>query len=264
MRSCWIQENTWEDIAEYLKHDTVVTIPIGSTEQHGPAGPLGVDTYAAIALAEDVCTRTGTLSTPPMWFGDSPHHRAFPGTISLKPETLMAVIKDIVHSLHHSGFRKFILLNGHKSTNLADFTLAARELLEYELPDIRIAITDPLFLCTNAAEVKGDAAEHHAGVLEISHVMYKFPGLVKEDRLPDTAVDLSARFGQYIKPDLFGGAKGVFADVLWSSRDQKIFAPNGSFSDASGASAEVGKAYHDNMVDNMCQFVEWFKGFEIK
>jgi creatinine amidohydrolase len=105
-------------------------------------------------------------------------------------------------------------------------------------------------LCTNAGEVKGNVAEHHAGVLEISHVMYKFPGLVREDRQPDKAVDLQAKFGNYIKPDLFGKSGGVFADVFWSSREQREFAPTGSFSDSSNASAEMGKAYHDNMVDN--------------
>ena len=261
MSSVWIQENTWEDIAEYLKHDNTVIIPIGSTEQHGPAGPLGVDTYAAIALAEDCAKKSGVLSTPPMWFGDSPHHLAFTGTISLKPETLILVVKDIVHSLYKNGFRRFVLLNGHKSTNLASLTLAARELLEYELKDIRIALTDPLWLCTNADEVKGDVAEHHAGVLEISHVMYKNPGLVKEDKLPDKAVDLKAKFTQYIKPDLFGKHSGGFAEVFWSSREQAEFAPTGSFSDASKASAEIGKAYHDNMVENFVQFMNWFKTY---
>ena len=258
MKSVWIQENTWQDIEEYLKHDDTVIVPIGSTEQHGPAGPLGVDTYAAIALCEDAAKKSGVLVTPPLWFGDSPHHLGFPGTISLKSETLILVIKDIVHTLYQNGFRRFILLNGHKGTNLAPMTVAARGLLEYELKDIRIAITDPLYLCTNA-DIKGDVAEHHAGILEISHVMYKFPGLVKEDKQNDDPVDLTGIFNGYIKPDLFGPAKGVFADVLWSSRDQRAFAPTGSFSDSSKASAEIGKEYHENMVENLVEFINWFK-----
>ncbi len=259
MKSVWIQENTWQDIADYLQHDDTVILPIGSTEQHGPAGPLGVDTYAAIALCEDAAKQTGVMVAPPLWFGDSPHHLGFPGTISLRSETLILVIKDIVHTLYQNGFRRFILLNGHKGTNLAPMTVAARGLLEYELKDIRIAISDPLFLCTNAQEIKGDVAEHHAGVLEISHVMYKFPGLVKEDKQNPDAVDLSNEFSNYVKPDLFGPASGVFADVFWSSRDQKAFAPTGSFSDSSGASAEMGRAYHENMVRNFAEFIEWFK-----
>ena len=259
MKSVWLQELTWQDVDEYLVHDNVVTIPIGSTEQHGPAGPLGVDTYAAIAIAEDAAKRTGTLVTPPSWFGESPHHLDFPGTISLRSSTLIALVKDVVHSLYRNGFRRFILLNGHKGTNLAALTLAARELLQYELTDIRIVLTDPLMLCTNAGEVK-DAVEHHAGELEISHVWYKHPELIRKDRLPSETVDLTREFSKYIKKDLFGGGH-VPVEVFWSSTQQRQFAPTGSFSASNLASPEKGKAYHDNMVENFVEFIEWFKHY---
>jgi creatinine amidohydrolase len=256
-QSVWINELTWEDIANYLKREDIALIPIGSTEQHGPAGPLGVDTYAAIAIAGDAAKQAGVLTVPPMWFGDSPHHLDFPGTISLRPETLIAVVKDIVHSLAHNGFKKFIVINGHKSTNLPALTLACRELLQYELPNIRIALTDPLFLCTNAKEIK-DAAEHHSGELEISHVWYKHPDLIKKDKLPAEAVDLSRMFSSYVKPDLFGGPSGT-VEMFWSSREQRQFAPTGSFSDAHLSSPEKGRLYHENMVANLVEFITWVR-----
>jgi creatinine amidohydrolase len=211
--SVWINELTWEDIENYLKRENIALIPIGSTEQHGPAGPLGVDTYAAIAIAGDAAKQAGVLTVPPMWFGDSPHHLDFPGTISLRPETLIAVVKDIVHSLAHNGFKNSSSLTATR-TNLPALTLACRELLQYELPDIRIALTDPLFLCTNAKEIK-EAAEHHAGELEISHVWYKYPDLIKKDKLPAEAVNLSQTFSSYIKPDL--SRPGVGRQMFWSS-----------------------------------------------
>lgn len=49
LKSVWLNELTWEDVAEYLKTEDIIIFPVGSTEQHGPAGPLGVDSYAAIA-----------------------------------------------------------------------------------------------------------------------------------------------------------------------------------------------------------------------
>lgn len=61
----------------------MVIIPISSTEQHGPCGPLGVDKYTAIAIAEDTATKTQVLVTPPLWYGDSPHYLGFLGTISI-------------------------------------------------------------------------------------------------------------------------------------------------------------------------------------
>ncbi|MGE4277768.1 MAG: creatininase family protein [Lawsonibacter sp.] len=61
MCSVWLQELTWQDVDVYLKTDNVVTIPVGSTEQYGAAGPLGVDTYSAIAIVEDAAKRTNPL-----------------------------------------------------------------------------------------------------------------------------------------------------------------------------------------------------------
>ncbi|MBQ9942459.1 MAG: creatininase family protein [Christensenellaceae bacterium] len=261
MRSVWLNELTWQDVDEYLKTEDTIIFPIGSTEQHGPAGPLGVDTYAAIAIAEDAAKKAGVLTTPPMWFGDSPHHLGFPGTISLTTETLVAVVKEVVKSLAKNGFKRFILINGHKSTNLAALTTACRALHEYELPEVKIALTDPLWLCRNAAEVK-DEIEHHSGELEISHVYYKFPGLIKEEKLVEENVDLPGLFGDYIKGDLFGKS-GPTVEVFWNSREQKAFAPTGSFSASTKASPEKGKVYHDNMVENLVKFIHWFKTFDI-
>lgn len=260
MNSVWMNELTWEDVNTYLKNDDIAIIPVGSTEQHGPAGPLGVDAYAAIALAQDAAKLAGVLTTPPLWFSDAPHHLNFAGTIALRPETLIHVIKDIVHSLEKNGFRKFIVVNGHKGTNIPALTIACRDLQQYELPHVRMALTDPLFLSTNAKELLKDRVEHHAGVLEISHVMYKFPGLVKEDKRPSHDVKLNDIFGNYIGKNLFGGAHPT-VDVFWNSDQQQRFAANGSFSASDFGSVQMGKEYHENMVANLVEFIQWFKTF---
>ncbi|NLY43158.1 MAG: creatininase family protein [Clostridiaceae bacterium] len=260
LRSVWLNELTWEDVAEYLKTDDTIIFPIGSTEQHGPAGPLGVDTYAAIALAEDAAKEAGVLVVPPLWFGDSPHHLGFPGTISLKTETMVAVVKDVIHSLARNGFKRVLVINGHKGTNLAGLTTACRNLHEYELPDVKIALTDPLFLAGDIAHIK-DHREHHAGELEISHVYYKYPHLIKKEKLVDEEVDLQGIFSEYIKADLFGKG-GSCVEVFWNSKEQKAFAPNGSFSNSSKASPEKGKVYHEHMVKKLVDFINWFKKYE--
>lgn len=68
--SVWLQELTWEDVAAYLADSDLIICPVGSTEEHGPAGPLGLDCLIAIALAEDVARATGALCAPPLWFGE--------------------------------------------------------------------------------------------------------------------------------------------------------------------------------------------------
>lgn len=260
LRSVWLQELTWEDVADYLQEKDVILFPIGSTEQHGPAGPLGVDSYAAISIAEDTAKKTQVLVAPPLWYGDSPHHLAFPGTISLTTETLVAVAKDVIRSLAKHGFKKIILINGHKGTNLAALTTACRNLHEYELPDVFLALADPLFLAKGISHIK-ESVEHHAGELEISHVWHKYPALIKADKLPDTQVNVKEIMSDFMHSDLFGKG-GDSIEVFWNSAEQRKFAPTGSFSDSSKASPEKGKIYHEYMVNNLSNFVEWLKKYD--
>ena len=133
MRSVWINELTWEDVEEYLARDKIVLIPVGSTEQHGPAGPLGVDAYAAIAIAEDAAKEADVLTTPPLWFSDAPHHLNFPGTISLKPETLINVIKDIVYEAIHANHRILIFSQFTSMLDILDESLKHYDIAHFKL-----------------------------------------------------------------------------------------------------------------------------------
>jgi len=259
LKSVWLQELTWEDVQDYLKVDDIIIFPVGSTEQHGPAGPLGVDSYAAIALAEDAAREAGVLVTPPLWFGDSPHHLDFPGTISLQTETLVAVAKDVIRSLSRNGFKKFIVINGHKGTNIAGLTTACRSLHQYELPNVFLALVDPMFLAKGISHIK-EAVEHHAGELEISHVWHKYPHLVKTEKLTSKHIDLEPILSPFVHKDLLGKG-GDSIDVFWNSREQKAFTPSGSYSDSSKASKEKGKQYHEYMVKNLVKFIDWLRQY---
>lgn len=260
LKSVWLQELTWEDVNEYLKSNDIIIFPVGSTEEHGPAGPLGVDSYAAISLAEDAAKEAGVLVTPPLWFGDSPHHLDFPGTISLKTETLVAVTKDVIRSLARNGFKKFVVINGHKGTNIAGLTTALRSLHQYELPGVLLALADPMYLAKGIAHIK-EAVEHHAGELEISHVWYKYPHLVKPEKLTSEQIDLEPILSPFVHKDLLGKG-GDSIDVFWNSREQKAFTPSGSYSDSTKASAEKGRRYHEYMVKNLVKFIQWLREYQ--
>jgi len=261
LKSIWLNELTWEDVEEYLKEDDIAIFPVGSLEQHGPAGPLGVDSYAAIALAEDTAKRTNVLSTPPLWFGDSVHHLAFPGTVSLSTETLINVVKDVIRSLARHGFKKVLIINGHKGANLAALETACKNIREFELPEVILAIADPMHIAKGIAGEIKDFKEHHAGELEISHVMHKFPGLVKEDKLTEEVVDLASIFSPLVAEDLLGPS-GDTINMPWNSYEQKKFAPSGSFSPSMKASTKKGKKYHDYMVDRLVDFINHLKNYQ--
>lgn len=263
LRSNWIQELTWEDIRDYLQTNDIVIIPAGSTEEHGPAGPLGVDAYAAIALAEDAAKKTGVVVTPPIWFGDSSHHTGFPGTISLRPSTLIEIIRDVSKSLAKHGFKKILIINGHKMSNLPALVTAAKEMHEYELPNVFFAVIDPWKIGRKISANIKSTNEHHSGELEISHVWYKHPHLIKKDKLTKKTINFEKIFSKYSNPDLFGAPPNTETiDIPWASFEQKAFAPDGTFSASIDASAEKGKKYHDYMVNVIVEFITWLKTYK--
>lgn len=259
--SVWLHELTWEEVASYLRGRDTIIVPFGTTEQHGPAGPLGLDTYVAIGLAEDAAKRAGVLAAPPVWYGDSSHHLGFPGTISVKTETLMQIVYDIVRSLARHGFKRILIVNGHKWTNLAALTSAARNIREFELPGVLTAVADPMFLARGIAATIKSTNEHHAGELEVSQVLYKFPHTIRTEKLSDAACDFGQALGPFAMADLFGGGHDSI-EQPWTSWDQKRIAPTGQFSSNSAASAEKGKAYHDYMVDRLVEFLDWWQAYK--
>ena len=254
LSSVWLNELTWEEVAEYLKEDDIIIFPVGSTEQHGPAGPLGLDTYVAISLAEDVARKTRVLCTPPLWFGDSSHHLAFPGTISLRTDTIISIVRDTAFSLAKHGFRNILIINGHKGANLPALLAATKELREYQMPDVFFAVIDPGKIGRGAAKFK-EAKERHAGELEISEIWYKYPQLIKSDKLTEEEPDLTGIFSSFFHDDLFGGG-GDIIDIPWTSQEEKDFAPSGSFSISAKASPEKGKRYHDYLVERIVEFIQ--------
>jgi creatinine amidohydrolase len=89
-------------------------LPLGATEYHGPHLPYGSDTMAAETLAVAFARELGrALVLPPMPFGVSHHHLAFPWTVSVRPETLALVIQDVAASLLGQGIRKLVIVSAH-------------------------------------------------------------------------------------------------------------------------------------------------------
>ena len=109
---------TWQEIAKLDRDQTLIILPTGAIEQHGPQLPIDTDIYNATAISEAVAEKFVTakqrvLVAPPIPWGTSPHHLGFPGTLSLRPETFSSIIFDVISSLLPHGFYRFLLLNGH-------------------------------------------------------------------------------------------------------------------------------------------------------
>jgi len=107
-----IADMHWQQVEKYLESDDRCVLPIGSTEQHGYLS-LGTDAILAERIAIEAAEPLGIPVYPAMPFGCSPQFLAYPGTVSLSVETLLAVVRDFFESIYSSGFRRVLIVNGH-------------------------------------------------------------------------------------------------------------------------------------------------------
>lgn len=131
-----LDEQGWPDVQAYLRNDDRLIFVVGSTEQHGRHMTLGSDVWQPWEIARRVSERTGVLLAPSINYGMSLHHLGFPGSLSLRPQTVTSVVVDLLESAFEHGFRRILILNGHGG-NIAALQVAMAELLN-ELPGLQV------------------------------------------------------------------------------------------------------------------------------
>jgi creatinine amidohydrolase len=107
-----IAELSWMQVQEYLKGDDRAVIPLGSTEQHSYLS-LATDAILSERVAVEAAEPLGVPVFPVLAYGITPYFLDFPGSVSLRVATYVAVVRDILDSLYRQGFRRFVLVNGH-------------------------------------------------------------------------------------------------------------------------------------------------------
>ncbi len=175
--------SSWPEVEAYLAKSKTILIPIGSTEQHGPNGLLGTDALCAELIGTRAGEEAGIMVAPVFNVGQAQHHMAFPGTITLRPSTMIAAMSDWALSLVHHGFDRLYWLNGHGG-NIATINAAFSEMWHaYSLGrSNRVA---PLCKLRNWWELPGVGEVckqlfpvgegHHATPSEVSVTYYFFP-----------------------------------------------------------------------------------------
>ncbi len=133
-----LEEMTWPDVEDYLQRDDRLILVVGSTEQHGRHMTFASDVWQPWEIARRLSDRTGVIVAPPINYGMSLHHLGFPGSLSLRPDTLSQVMIDLLDSAYGHGFRRVLLLNGHGG-NVAALQVALAEVLnELRGLDVRL------------------------------------------------------------------------------------------------------------------------------
>jgi len=110
-----ISDMNWMQVEKYLKDDDRAVLPLGSTEQHAYLS-LSVDSILAARVAEEAAEPLGVPVFPVVSYGLTPYFQSYPGTVTLRLETYLRLVRDILESLYHSGFRRILIVNGHGAT----------------------------------------------------------------------------------------------------------------------------------------------------
>jgi len=129
-----IADMNWMQVEKYLENDDRCILPVGSVEQHAQLS-LCVDAILAERVSVEAAEPLGVPVYPAMPFGLAPYFSAFPGSMSLRVETLLAVFRDLIASVHRSGFRRVLIVNGHGGNS--PVAALAKELM-LDWPDVSI------------------------------------------------------------------------------------------------------------------------------
>jgi creatinine amidohydrolase len=206
------------DIPDIVKKTKMVIIPVCSIEQHGPHLPLCFDVLEGLAICHRISAETGVPVMPPIVYGCSNAHGKFPGTVSIRPETMSRMIKEICSSLYHvSGIRKFVIINSHMGN--AGPILSAVDDLKFELPEIQIRALNWWELATEAWKlytVDSPWGKAHGNLAETSLTLALRPDLVRMERAvnePEKPYFFSYRLDQISLSGVIGAdAKSATAE----------------------------------------------------
>ncbi|SFE87729.1 creatininase family protein [Alteribacillus iranensis] len=187
---------TWPEVEEALQTVKMAVIPVGAHEQHGPHMTENCDAV----LAEKMAILLGeklhpyTVITPVINLGISPHHMNFPGTITLQPETMLSVIKDVVSSLKEHGIKKFLLLNAHGGN---------QSILGVASTKLSLDLNVEIYYAKTTASAKDVIEQYtetslygHSCEREVSEALYLAPEIVRKDRLTKGNIQHGGRWEQ--------------------------------------------------------------------
>ncbi len=176
-------EMTSPQVEAFLKEHQTVLVPTGSTEQHGPHGPLATDALVAQEVARRIAPRVGAVVAPPLNYGLSYPHAGFTGLVHIRIPTFMALVEDVCASLATAGFKRIVFVNGHYDNTYAIAYACAnvRERLPADVTTFPVNYWDGM-TADEAAEFFGPTAGLHANRGETSAVMAINPALVDIER----------------------------------------------------------------------------------
>jgi creatinine amidohydrolase len=239
---------SWPEIRDIRDRVELVLLPVGSNEQHGPNLAVKMD----IASCAEFCRRASAMMdprvavAPAVPWGVSFHHMNFPGTITLSTETFIQVLVEVIASLQHHGFERFLIVNGHGGNIAAMNVAAVRASEELQVPFVGACSYFSFTDKSIAEKYVKSPITGHACEVETSGAMELVPDIVKHDSLAAGDItDLQKGFGQL--------ARRYSVSIPYRF-DQ--LTRNGALGDATQASPEFGREMIQNGLENFTAFCD--------
>jgi creatinine amidohydrolase len=238
---------SWPEAESALATARLALLPIGSLEQHGPHLTLDTDLAVAQALADRLeleLAETAVLC-PAVPYGLSEHHMGFPGTVTLRPDTLRSLVLDVVESLAHWRVRRVLVVNGHGG-NIDLLRLVSRQARRDHGVLVAAVMWAQLAADEIAARVTSDAYGH-ACEIESSVVQVLAPDRLFADRI-------SAPAGRRSADPATEPPRAVVDQAVWMDE----WTADGALGDPRLASAELGNAVVDVACRRAIEFAHRF------
>lgn len=246
-----LARQSWPELQSVLGKIDLVLVPIGSTEQHGPNMGLGQDHLTAQAFCERAAERLHPqlLSVPAIPWGISDHHMNYPGSMTLRPETFLDLLEDVIGSLAHHGLRRFLLVNGHGGNRA--LAAASVQDLGLRLDVDFIGALNHFMLDPAEAQdaIRGDLPTGHADEFEASYSYYLNPELVRESSFE--RAELDERFEAF-------RARLAANEIEWPNPEGAL-TRNGALGDASRGSREAGEALIEGAITELVEVISFLR-----
>lgn len=241
----YLGDESWPDLRSYFDSESLILIPLGSTEQHGPHLPEATDHLIAEAFARAAADRTGFLCTPTITIGVSPHHRQFPGTMWADPEAFRDFIESISRNITEHGVDRIVYVNAHGG-NVEPLREVGRR-----LRDDGVAYAVEWMWDESIQDLLDELFQYpgpHGGPKETSLIQHLHPELVHDDRF-ETARDDGIR-----DVDSHDGLRTHGARTFYDAIDNT---KSGVLGDQTEASGEKGARAFETATDQLVSLCRW-------
>ncbi|MHA2379190.1 MAG: creatininase family protein [Candidatus Thorarchaeota archaeon] len=254
-KSYYLAKMTWPEVKRRLDECDIALVPIGSTEQHGPALPLDNDHFVAERIvsmcADRLWDELKVTVAPTIAYGYSPHHMEFKGTITLQESTLANVIVDVISSLAQHGFTKIVLVNGHGGNGTAISN--ALHILR-DMGSAKVYHIDWWAMASDKIQEVATKPVFHGCDMETSVSWYLGQRVLEDKRVDEPGRDLVPGF---IGTDW--AESGVRIATTYSMKE---ISDSGVVGYSTRATKEKGEQVVEVVVDRMVSFIRKLEGSE--